>query len=212
MKAKIERIIFERRIDENTDISHIGEWTDTRKPGALLAGNGRAVRDIDRAFALADECERRSIVCSEAGDEAGGVHYGARAAKMEAWAEDERNAGEPERGHYRYFIPNAGGEPVGCSDWRTYAAQDYARAVALARGDWHFVGVIAKAEIRLTEGGPVQVVRSGGLWGVESDSGAEYFAEIEEEQLAELRAELCALGFGAWAVSYAIKRAERVEQ
>lgn len=75
---------------------------------------------------------------------------------------------------------------------------------ALNNGDWHHVGIVAKAVI-VSANGITQTIRSGGLWGVESDSGADYMAEIERDELAALREELTALGFGKRAIEFAVK-------
>ena len=114
----------------------------------------------------------------------------------------------PERSReFRFYYP-----PVGYylgldeKEMREYCLQDYARMESLNRGDWYYVGVIAVAEITLPESTVIQRIRSGGLWGVESDAG-EYFKEVEAEQLAELAAELGKLGFGKRAIDYAIKNA-----
>ena len=77
---------------------------------------------------------------------------------------------------YRYF--NAGdGDPA-------YIEQDYARYEAYNRGEWQMVGVWAEAEVIINN--TVQKIRSGGLWGIESDAG-EYLDEVAQEQLNELR-------------------------
>ena len=46
----------------------------------------------------------------------------------------------------------------------------------------------------VTVNGVVQTIKSGGLWGIESDSEEEYRREIEAEQVGELRAILESLG------------------
>ena len=46
-----------------------------------------------------------------------------------------------------------------------------------------------------TSRGVRQTIRSGGLWGIESDSTPPYFADIGEEQLEELVEILLELGF-----------------
>lgn len=56
-----------------------------------------------------------------------------------------------------------------------------------------FVGVWAEAEVVVN--GTCQTVRSGGLWGIESDSGANYFGEVGREELDSLRDVLGGLGF-----------------
>lgn len=94
------------------------------------------------------------------------------------------------RGHmglnlYRYFNLGAGDA--------AYIEQDYARAESLDRGEWGYIGIHAVAEITIH--GTIQKVRTGGLWGIESDSGADYLAQVGQEQLAELWPILAEMGF-----------------
>ena len=49
------------------------------------------------------------------------------------------------------------------------------------------------AEIRIN--GISQTIRSGGIYGIESDNGDEYFDEVFEEQKEELKDNLLELGF-----------------
>lgn len=62
------------------------------------------------------------------------------------------------------------------------------------RGDVWCEGVWANAEVVI--GGVIQRIRSGGLWGIESDSGKEYFNEVAQEELNDLKAILMEMGFG----------------
>lgn len=59
-------------------------------------------------------------------------------------------------------------------------------------GAFCFVGVYAEAVIRV--GGVRQVIRSSGLWGIESDSDEEYFEEVGGEEVIELHTMLSELG------------------
>ena len=74
-----------------------------------------------------------------------------------------------------------------------YKAADFRRMEDLQNGGWFFVGVWAEAEVQSEAGGVVQRLRSGGLWGIESDGGA-YLADVGREELAGLREELEAFG------------------
>ena len=119
-------------------------------------------------------------------------------------------SGDAGRNEYRYFNPcyeNYKG--LEDSEIRKYCQQDYERMESLNRGDWCFLGLSAESEIVL--GNVCQTITSGGLWGIESDSGSDYFAEIEQEQLAELREQLHAIGFSKRAISAAFKSVERSE-
>jgi hypothetical protein len=117
---------------------------------------------------------------------------------------ERENAGSRE---YKWFNPcdeNYAG--LDTATIKTYCAQYYARMESYNRGEWQMIGVIAKAEIRNPQTDCVQTIRSGGLWGVESDAG-DYLKEIAREQLSELKTELMALnkGIGERAIAYAIK-------
>lgn len=67
------------------------------------------------------------------------------------------------------------------------------RRASWHRDEWHYVGVIARAEIKIPYGNLnpdcwiTARMDSPGLWGVESDSGEKYFAEVYREELATLR-------------------------
>lgn len=60
---------------------------------------------------------------------------------------------------------------------------------------WYMLGIVAYAEIGIPILKPngevshytIQKVSSGGLWGIESDSGEDYFESIEREELDSLR-------------------------
>lgn len=91
------------------------------------------------------------------------------------------------------------------------AEKDYQRMEAYNAQQWCMIGVIAKAEVQLQPNGPIQVLRSGGLWGVESD-GKSYLGEVAKEQLAELKTELLLLGCGERAIVRAFQQAETVNK
>ena len=78
-----------------------------------------------------------------------------------------------------------------------YAKEDAARLAAYRAGEWHMKGCWAEALV--VTAGVTQTIKSGGLWGIESDSGEEYLREIEEEERAELLCILESLGFDATA-------------
>jgi hypothetical protein len=59
-------------------------------------------------------------------------------------------------------------------------------------GDFTFVGVRAEADVVVE--GVTQKLTSGGLWGIESDSGDEYFEDVALEEYDNLRDILKAVG------------------
>jgi hypothetical protein len=89
---------------------------------------------------------------------------------------------------------------VSKADRLRYEAADENRLAAYERGEWSCVGVVAVAKVRFylsthpdgTAGG--FEVSSPGVWGVETDSAASYFAELESEERGELVDILAALG------------------
>lgn len=129
---------------------------------------------------------------------------------------DER--GDMERNECRYFngpVENYKGESP--ENIRKYVRQDYERMESLNRGNWCYIGIQADAGITVSEtpakgpnyGAVIQTITSGGLWGIESDSGREYLESVEKEELADLRTQLKALGFSSRAISQSFKNVER---
>jgi len=74
-----------------------------------------------------------------------------------------------------------------------YRRRDRERLAAYREGEWHMTFIRAEAEVVVN--GVVQKISSGGLGGVESDSGAEYLYEVEKEQYDELADILKKMGF-----------------
>lgn len=92
---------------------------------------------------------------------------------------------------------------------RAYALSDWRRMEALSGGDWAFVGIVAKAQIISPASNVVQIIQSGGLWGIESDSGSKYFDEVATEELCTLAGILQGLGLGGRMIDRAIRSAKR---
>ena len=70
------------------------------------------------------------------------------------------------------------------------------RIEAYNRDEWFMVGLQATARIHFTTNGVshYQDFTTPGLWGIESESGEDYFREIGGEELFTLRQDLMALG------------------
>lgn len=107
---------------------------------------------------------------------------------------DRDKLGDKGRGEYRYFNPSFNYDDETPRMRAKYTRQDYARMEAYNRGEWCCVGVIAEATVRVGDG-PLQRIFSGGLWGIETDFEKSYLRKVGEEQVAELREQLEALGF-----------------
>lgn len=117
-----------------------------------------------------------------------------------------------ERNSYQYFNPcHENYKGLDRAEIIKYCLQDFARAESGNRGDWCMIGIRAEGKYSLTNDPGwhlIQTLTSGGLWGIESDSGNDYLESIEQEELAELRAQLTALGFSKRAISTAFKSIE----
>ena len=107
---------------------------------------------------------------------------------------DRQERGDMGRREYRYFNTSGNYQGKPQADIKRYTEQDYERMESYNRGSWHMIGIWADAQVALT-GNVVQTIRSGGLWGIESDSYNGYLVDVEKEQLDELAKELTALGF-----------------
>lgn len=212
MKPKILSVRIERKIDESSDLSWLGAFTNkqmgirvNRLTGELLAANGYRL-----ANNLPANGDSRSL------NFIGGFQWGQglvanweHVSDKELWtqfAEASEQMG-------RFNIAgcehtNTRREKILCLEY-LHICQDALRLESYKSGDWQMLGIIAKAEIQLTPESPIQTIRSGGLWGVESDSSHEYMTEVQDEQLSELAVELATLGFSVRQVRHAIKSVKR---
>ncbi len=72
------------------------------------------------------------------------------------------------------------------------ARQNYKRFLQFGNEEIHCIGIVAEAQILIPLGnddkyGIRQNIQSGGLYGIESDSGESYFREVEADQFSELK-------------------------
>jgi len=213
-KNKIESVRIERVVDENPITDWMGKYTNEPTDWAICSHCGQYV-------ALAEAPNRRAAeIENEIIDLENEVELSEDAITVNANNEMIDTLHKERAGlvlhdcprsscEYNYFLPYAGGEEQGTDNYQSSGMQDYKRMEGLNDGDWYFMGIIAKAEI-ITENGTMQTIRSGGLWGVESDGGS-YLDEVAQEQLSELRNELTSLGFGKRAIDYAFKNIETVD-
>jgi hypothetical protein len=70
------------------------------------------------------------------------------------------------------------------------------RLAAYRNGDFSFVGVQVEAEIYIPHGSDwiIQTIKTPGLWGIEDDSGEDYFREVAADEsvtLSDMLQELC---------------------
>lgn len=81
------------------------------------------------------------------------------------------------------------------AEQRKYNAQDAKRIAAYNRGEWHYLGIAVdirkNTSSNWADGGPI--VGRASVWGIESDSDAPYFAEVEEDMIAEAETEVARL-------------------
>lgn len=128
-------------------------------------------------------------------------HLGEYSDKLKPGGIDLRERGDWSPGTYKYF--NVGtGDPA-------YIEQDYKRMRRFDRGDWHMMGiwVEATATARNEDGEWVtKEFKSGGIWGVESDSDYDYLQELIAEELSDIENQLAAEG-----IKCSIPASENVE-
>lgn len=109
----------------------------------------------------------------------------------------------PGRNEYKYFVPMNSysqhrkdlqkmGYSKGVADYeaRSYVYQDFNRFERLNRGDWFYMGIMAEATVKYSIGQGnyrLENFTSGGLWGIESDSDNDYIAEVEKNELNDLK-------------------------
>lgn len=191
--SKLLEVKIKALIDESPDTSWLGEYTDKAEPWNICRHCGEYLHDAEKGS------ERKAAIEADLGDmldDTNCLQY-----EPDFWANVGRlrheltTLTEHDCPHfnreYNCFKPYAGGEEEGTEDYRKNGLQDFKRMEELNRGDWNFIGIVAKAIIQMSNG-HVQVPRSAGIWGIESDSG-DYLNEVGQEQLEELKAELVEL-------------------
>lgn len=183
---RILKIWTDVELDDNPDTSWLGEYSS--KPGEN-AIDREANGDMQRG-------ELRYFNPAQHHDVDGWDHV-SDLAVLNAYAK-QIQAG------YQELSRNAMIEALNAS----YRESDYQRMESLQRGDWNFVGITARAQVILS-GSLIQNIRSGGLWGIESDSDEEHFEEVRQGQLAELGRELEAVGFDKSAIQKAMNQAPK---
>lgn len=194
MAIKLEKICFKHKHDEDPDYSHMGEYV--WRPEAWV---------FDRAT---------DRLLGESGEEGEGVDEESGLEIAADYSNFSRSSYGGNR-EYRYFKPSPGcsrklddfgseSDPHLLEKFRGdktlarygWAFADWQRVEALSRGHWHYLGIIAESTITVPLGGGHSIsqrIGSGGLWGVESDSG-EYIREIEQEELGDLKRILLEMG------------------
>jgi hypothetical protein len=200
---EIRSITMHRVMDTDPDLSYLGEYSDSPGEHAI---DRRVAEPGDQAC-----CKR--CYWSIQYDEPGGWHHIHQndepySETEEAEADHDAEPDSDYSGHgwdshtYRYFNPvwenYTSCEP---QDAAKYERADFERMEAYNRGEWQMVGVVAVAEIVVA--GTIQFLRSGGLYGTESDSDPSYFAEIEIEEANQLTTILEELGFERTAIDEA---------
>ena len=194
MKAKILRVRIEREVDDNPDFSYLGEYGNSAETEWAIDREARGDRNDSREYRYWNPGPNHIPP--------GQAENWAHVPDNDVWeAVRANNATLPDG-----TIPSARQSAIESLDL-AYIQQDYERCEAYNRQVWCYLGIIAKAEVRSAQG-IVQTLRSGGLWGVESDSGESYLEEVGQEQLTELRAELEGYGFSARAIDYAFRHVE----
>lgn len=82
----------------------------------------------------------------------------------------------------------------------TAAVENKRRLKALYRGEWHWVGARLAADVVIEHEGRTDerlTLTTPGIWGIESDSDADYFREVALDDWDYLAADLAALGLDA---------------
>ena len=189
-KPRIARVWIEKAVDSDPDLSWLGEYGDT-------AETEWAVDRRDRG-----DAERGQYRFWNPGPN----HLPPGDAQHWAHVDDEQVAAA--------LVANGLPADVGTLSRSralesldlAYIEQDYQRCESYNREDWWMVGIIAKAEVVVN--GVVQVIHSGGLWGIESDAGDDYLASVAQEELSDLGRQLADLGLRRRAIAHAIKGVE----
>jgi hypothetical protein len=112
-------------------------------------------------------------------------HRGARVQSLRIMTADDEN---PDVSWLDQSSEELGGDEAGKKDRKL----NQERLESFHRGDWHMRGLWVEADVIV--GGTVQKIRSGGLWGIESDANREYLQSVAEEEYDALKSILREMG------------------
>lgn len=222
IKRKIFSVTIEHLMDNDADTSYLGTYSSSAEGDYSI--NRR--HDVDctinnRPQGTLDKLDRISAYLGSllpdnwASDEYQALNEAQDiiAEAQEAVAECDCGGMYLDRNSCEYFNPSDNYTDCTPEDQRKYALQDYARMEALNDGAWHYIGIRVSARVGISMNGGkdylTQSIGSGGLWGIESDSDKAFMDETEADELADLKAQLIAFGFGRSTVAKAIKNAVR---
>lgn len=95
------------------------------------------------------------------------------------------------------YLQDTASNYLGCTveEIEEYVRQDEARLAAYYANEWHMIGIRAVATIWIEREGYLTnyTITSPGIWGIESDSGDDYLAEVYADEQAILRADIEAM-------------------
>jgi len=118
-------------------------------------------------------------------------------SRWQKYAIDRKLKGTWNRGEYEYFYPANQPEPEMTSREKHIAwdecEQDFWRMEKYSRGDWTMLLIRAVAIVKIND--VIQKITSGGIGGVESDSGDDYINYMKQSELSELKSILKEIGF-----------------
>jgi hypothetical protein len=110
------------------------------------------------------------------------------------------------RGEYSFFYPADTGEKIGTELYRKYSLENYKRVEALNNGQWGYIGLIVETTVHIDNTLSDTITES--LWGIESDSGSEYFNGEIEELKESVKDQLRKMGFSDDEINQSVNNAE----
>ena len=176
-------------LDDDPDVSWLGEFTDVITPGCVLRETGELLGD---EYTPDEDADGNEIPPPADVTEAPNGRYYYVLARSSYGVHVDRN-------ECCAFV--AGNYPHPQPDEYRYVLQDWRRLETLCRGDWSFYGIIVslslddrKATLPNTPGhyallDPVEIAHAS-LWGIESDSDDSYIREIVSSLVADCLAQV----------------------
>ena len=84
---------------------------------------------------------------------------------------------------------------------RQWIKEDHQRIRAYDNGEFFVIGIRAVATVLHTyddtNAGSLHEISTAGLWGIETDSDEDYFTDVGQEELADLKGIIADMGIGA---------------
>ena len=213
VKMRIGKTRILHILDTDPDLSYLGEYTNDIGPGVIVREHGEFYERIKTGMERDYNGRFIGKLPPEYSNLYGRDQLPGFKPSSNHIPHDPKNWSHVPRKNKSEVIRKYGS--LKNADY-VYALEDYRRMEDYNNNHWCCIGIRVETTIETSENDfkdrLINEVSSGGLWGIESDSGEDHFREIEGEEKEELKGILLAMGFQESEIEESFRNAELKEE